>query len=132
MQWSEDQARAISLRDQNAIVSAGAGSGKTAVLTERIATLLAEDPGLEMENFLVVTFTDAAANEMRGRIAKRLEELREEAGQHGERAQARRYEHLINTLWQAQISTIHSFCLQVIRRNALSLNISPGVDLLDA
>ncbi|EJY56345.1 UvrD/REP helicase [Alicyclobacillus hesperidum URH17-3-68] len=132
MKWSEDQARAISLRDQNAIVSAGAGSGKTAVLTERIATLLTQDPGLEMENFLVVTFTDAAANEMRGRIAKRLEELREEAGQHGERAQARRYEHLINTLWQAQISTIHSFCLQMIRRNALSLNISPGVDLLDA
>ena len=73
MAWTDEQLEAISKRGTNILVSAGAGSGKTAVLTERITTLIQE--GHHVNSLLVLTFTNAAAEEMRERVRKRLKEL---------------------------------------------------------
>ena len=73
--WTEEQQKVIDLRNRNILVSAAAGSGKTAVLVERIITMISdkENP-VDIDRLLVVTFTNAAAAEMRSRIEKRLYE----------------------------------------------------------
>ena len=78
--WTEEQEQVIELRDRNILVSAAAGSGKTAVLVERIITEITQgDSPKDIDKLLVVTFTKAAAAEMRTRIGEALEEkLREE------------------------------------------------------
>ncbi|MFB5190073.1 helicase-exonuclease AddAB subunit AddA [Alicyclobacillus fastidiosus] len=132
MKWSVAQARAIATTDRNLIVSAGAGSGKTAVLVERVLHLLEVDKDLNVDNILVMTFTEAAAGEMRQRIAARLEERMDEYKLTGHSAQAQRLRRQSSSLWQAQISTIHSFCLEVVRQNLLYLELPPDFRLLDA
>ena len=69
VKWTEEQQKVIQLRNRNILVSAAAGSGKTAVLVERIITMLTEDdPPVDVDKLLIVTFTEAAASEMKERI----------------------------------------------------------------
>ena len=75
VKWTEDQKKVIDLRNCNILVSAAAGSGKTAVLVERIITMITEGKNpVDIDRLLIVTFTEAAAGEMRERIAKAIEE----------------------------------------------------------
>ena len=122
--WTNEQTQAIE-REGNLLVAAAAGSGKTAVLTERIVRLIYE--GADVSEFLVVTFTRAAAGEMKKRIAKRLAEAASQAD--GELA-ARLYRAAVGVS-QANISTIHSFCTQVLRRHFHLAGIDPGFRVAD-
>ena len=81
MNWTEEQREVIETRDKNILVSAAAGSGKTAVLTERILTLVTDkEHPVDIDRLVVVTFTRAAAAEMRERILKALQKKAEESG----------------------------------------------------
>ncbi|MBN7771963.1 helicase-exonuclease AddAB subunit AddA [Clostridium aminobutyricum] len=125
MKWTEKQQEAIDLREKNMLVAAAAGSGKTAVLVERIKQLLICD-GVSIDEMLVVTFTNAAAAEMREKIVKavtfELENNSKEA------AFLRRQ---LNLLYKANISTFHSFALEVIRRFFYIINIDPNFKICD-
>lgn len=126
MVWTEDQSKAIAARGCNLLVSAAAGSGKTAVLVERIIGLLLED-GIDIDRLLVVTFTQAAAAEMRSRISRTLvDALGQENGQE---ARLRRQLNLLN---RASISTIHAFCTEVVRSHFHLINIDPRFRIADA
>ena len=111
MQWTVDQLLAIE-SDGNLIVSAAAGAGKTAVLTERIVSRIRA--GAPVESLLVLTFTKAAAAEMKSRIASRLNELADTAENNEEMRYLRRQARNVDS---AFISTIHSFCSRVLRRH---------------
>ncbi len=117
------QARAVDLRGHAALVSAAAGSGKTRVLTERLMARVLE--GEDIDRFLVITFTRAAAAELRGRI---LSELNERIGADPANVRLRRQSAL---LYRAQIGTIDSFCTALVRENAHVLGVSPGFAVLD-
>ena len=121
MELTKEQQEAVESRGENLLIAAGAGAGKTRVLVERVVRLLAEND-CEVDELLIVTFTNAAALEMRSRIqdalTKRLEtELDPEA-------QAR-LERQIILLTSAQISTFHSFCQTVLRRNFARIDLDP-------
>ena len=110
VKWTEEQQQVIDLRDHNILVSAAAGSGKTAVLVERIIARLTRDANpVDVDHMLIVTYTEAAAAEMKERIGAAIEKELEEdpSSEHLKRQSA-----LIHT---AKITTIHSFCLSVIR-----------------
>ena len=111
MQWTVDQLLAIE-SDGNLIVSAAAGAGKTAVLTERIVSRIRA--GAPVESLLVLTFTRAAAAEMKGRIASRLNELADKAENTEEKRFLRRQARNVDS---AFMSTIHAFCSRVLRRH---------------
>jgi ATP-dependent helicase/nuclease subunit A len=123
--WTEEQWQAITVRDCNLLVSAAAGAGKTAVLVERIIHLLndAENP-LDIDRLLVVTFTEAAAAEMRERIGKALQDEMIVSN----RPELARQLALLNG---ADISTLHAFCLDVIRRYFYLLDLDPGFRIAD-
>lgn len=131
MKWSSAQSQAIVTQNRNLVISAGAGSGKTAVLVERVLQLLEADATLHIEHFLVMTFTEAAAGEMRQRLADGLHARMAEAQKRQASSELARLRREIEALWQAQISTIHSFCLDIVSRNALLLNLAPNFRLLD-
>ena len=118
-EWTEEQQEAIEARNNNLLVAAAAGSGKTAVLVERIIQLLLKDK-VDIDRMLVVTFTHAAAGEMRERIsATLLAELdKQDENQENLRTQ-------INLLNRASISTIHSFCQDILRRYFHLIEIDP-------
>ncbi|MCL6487954.1 MAG: UvrD-helicase domain-containing protein [Alicyclobacillus mali] len=128
--WSDEQKRAITRHGTNLVVSAGAGSGKTAVLAERIASLAEKDPMFRMHQLLVMTFTEAAAEEMRARIVRRLADRAAEAEQAGDSAKARRFRRLTQRAQDAQISTIHSFCRSLLRDHAVEAGLVPGFVVL--
>ena len=101
-------------KDQDILVAAAAGSGKTAVLVERIIQkILAEQDPLHVDELLVVTFTNASAAEMRHRIGEALEKAIDEDPSS---THLRRQLSLLNS---ASISTLHSFCLNVVRKSLL-------------
>ena len=120
MSWTPEQLEAIQERQKNILVSASAGSGKTAVLVERILSIVTEEL-VPLSEFLVVTFTNAAAQEMRERIAKRLVALKKE--RHQERAFVSEQ---LQKVQQAHISTLHSFCKDVLAKNFYLLDIDPN------
>lgn len=123
--WTDDQWKAIMAKGQDILVAAAAGSGKTAVLVERIVQkIIAENP-INVDELLVVTFTNASAAEMKHRIGEVLEkELNaNSASQHLRKQLA-----LLN---KANISTIHSFCLEVIRRFYYLIDLDPGFRIAD-
>lgn len=128
--WSDPQRLAIESRGRNVIVSAGAGSGKTSVLVERVVRCVLDDIGLDLTKLLVVTFTEAAAAEMRKRVADRLEGLLQAAQASDDNRLTRRLSDLRGQLEQAQISTLHGFCMHVVRQNYLHLDIEPGFSIL--
>ena len=116
--WTTEQMQVISLRDQNILVSAAAGSGKTAVLVERIITRLTKDADpIDVDQLLVVTFTEAAAGEMKERIAQAIDKAAKED------AHLRKQAALVHS---ARITTIDSFCLSVIREYFHTIDLDPG------
>ena len=119
--FTEDQQKVIDLRNRNILVSAAAGSGKTAVLVERIITRLTKDPSpINVDELLVVTFTEAAASEMKERIRAAIEK---ELESNPDSAHLQRQATLIHN---AQVTTIHSFCLSVIREYFHTIDLDPG------
>lgn len=125
MEWTIEQRRAIETPG-NLLVSAAAGSGKTAVLTERIASLVAA--GCPLNRFLVVTFTRAAAAEMKKRIAARLSQLAQETGDPAESA---RLSAAAAGVGQSSISTIDAFCAHVLRRHFHAAGLDPAFRAAD-
>ena len=121
VKWTAEQQKVIDLRNRNILVSAAAGSGKTAVLVERIIRRLTEDdPPTDVDRLLIVTFTEAAAAEMKERIGAAIEKkLMERPGD-------TRLERQATLIHSAQITTIHSFCLSVIRNHFHVIGIDPG------
>lgn len=119
--WTKEQKNVIELKGRNILVSAAAGSGKTAVLVERIINMLTrtEDP-VSVEELLIVTFTEAAAAEMKERIRSAIEKKSEE---YPENIHLRQQATLIHS---ASIMTIHSFCLSVIRENFHVIDLDPS------
>ncbi|MFQ9805063.1 MAG: UvrD-helicase domain-containing protein [Christensenellales bacterium] len=118
--WTDQQRDAIADRGHSLIVCAAAGSGKTAVLVERIVQLVRE--GCPIENMLVVTFTNAAAGEMRQRIGEALSRAAREEPALGEQVMA---------LSRASISTLHRFCGSLLREHFQALAIDPGFRIGD-
>ena len=117
MDWTKEQRDAIYKKDSNILVAAAAGSGKTAVLVERIIQKILND-GVDIDKLLVVTFTSAAASEMRERI---LEAIYKKLDEDPENENLQKQ---IILLGKANISTIHSFCLDVIRNNFFEIDLS--------
>ncbi len=124
--WTEEQQQVITLRDRDILVSAAAGSGKTAVLVERIIQKVCDETNpVDIDQMLVVTFTNAAAAEMRERIRGAIEEAQEKNPENP---------HLLRQLTlvhNAQITTIHSFCLYVIRNHFQEIGLDPEFRLGD-
>ncbi|WP_053361836.1 helicase-exonuclease AddAB subunit AddA [Bacillus sp. FJAT-27251] len=124
--WTDDQWKAIMAKGQDILVAAAAGSGKTAVLVERIIKkIISEDAPLDVDELLVVTFTNASAAEMRHRIGEALEKAID--SQPGS-AHLRKQLSLLN---RASISTLHSFCLEVIRKYYYLIDVDPGFRIAD-
>lgn len=119
--WTDDQWKAISTYGENLLIAAAAGSGKTAVLVERIIRRISsETDPIDVDRLLVATFTKAAADEMRQRIREALEHKLTE---HPDSQHIRRQLALIH---RASITTLHSFCLDVVRRYFQIVQIDPG------
>ena len=121
--FTESQQQAITARG-NVLVVAGAGTGKTRTLIERCLRLVTEE-GCSLEEILMVTFTEAAATEMRQRIRAELMK-RCEANPGYERLAEQ-----LALLDTARISTLHGFCLQLVRQHFHELEIDPQVIVLD-
>ncbi len=124
--WTESQQKVIDTRDRNLLVSAAAGSGKTAVLVERIISMISEGEHLmDIDHLLVLTFTNAAAAQMRERIGKALDKkLLDQPGNAHLQKQ-------LSLLQSAQITTIHSFCLNVIRNYFHRIELDPSFKLAE-
>ncbi len=124
--WTPQQSLAIQDRGHNLLVAAAAGSGKTAVLVERIIQLVRWDQ-VDIDRMLIVTFTQAAAGEMRARISSVLLEAMQENGPDQDYLRAQ-----VNLLNRASISTLHAFCMDVVRRYFHIVDISPSFRVGDA
>lgn len=125
VKWTKEQAQAINEKGSNILVAAAAGSGKTAVLVERIINKIINEK-IDIDKLLVVTFTNAAASEMRERI---LDAIYKKLEEYPENENLQRQITLIN---KASICTIDSFCLEVVRNNFFELdNISPNFRIAD-
>ncbi|HHV65162.1 MAG TPA: UvrD-helicase domain-containing protein [Peptococcaceae bacterium] len=138
MSWTAEQLAAIQTRNCNLLVAAAAGAGKTAVLVERIIRMITAEPQqiagqefqtdekpIDIDNLLIVTFTKAAATEMRERIAEAISKALEE------NLNAERMRRQLTLLNKASITTIDSFCLEVIRNNFQMLDLDPGFRIAD-
>lgn len=124
--WSGDQKKVIETRNRNLLVSAAAGSGKTAVLVERIISMITDkNTPVDIDRLLVVTFTNAAASEMRERIGDAIQRLLDEQP---ENEHLQRQSTLVH---HAQITTIHSFCLNLIRNHFNELELDPSFRIAD-
>lgn len=119
MKWTEDQFRAIATRNTNLLVSAAAGSGKTALLIERIRRMIMEE-GVPVSGLLVLTFTRSAAAEMKDRLKRTLQEaLLEPQAEHAAILEA------LSALPTASISTLHAFCQGILREYFQEAGIDP-------
>ncbi len=126
MAYTPEQQRVIDLHGKNILVSAAAGSGKTAVLTERIVKMVSSgERPVDIDRLLVVTFTNAAAAEMRERIGAAVA-ARLEAEPDNEHLQKQ-----VTLIHNAQITTIDSFCMFVIRNNFNDIGLDPGFRVAD-
>ena len=125
MKWTEEQSQAINEKGANILVAAAAGSGKTAVLVERIIKKVVEE-GIDIDRLLVVTFTNSAASEMRERV---LDAIYEKLDENPNDEKLLRQITLLN---KSSICTIDSFCLEVVRNNFYELeNIAPNFRIAD-
>ncbi len=126
VQWTSEQKLVIDTRGKDILVSAAAGSGKTAVLVERILKMITDETQpVDIDRLLVVTFTNAAAAEMRGRIRDALEARAEKDP---DNAHLQRQLVLVHN---AKITTIHSFCLHVLRNHFQTIGIDPAFRIAD-
>ncbi|RKQ84272.1 UvrD-helicase domain-containing protein [Brockia lithotrophica] len=129
MNWTPEQLLAISHPGGPLLVSASAGSGKTAVLVARVMRLVLEER-VDIDRLLVVTFTRAAAEEMKARIRRALQErLQEHAGANTREAQRLRRQ--IFLLGRAPIQTLHAYLADLLRRHGQKIGLSPRFTLLD-
>mgnify|MGYP000433498744 FL=1 len=126
VKWTSEQQKVIDLRDRDILVSAAAGSGKTAVLVERIVNrICVDDPPVDIDRMLVVTFTKAAAAEMRERVSRAIDSLKE---QKPDDENLQRQSTLVHN---ALITTIDSFCLFVVQNNFAQLDLDPDFRIGD-
>ena len=124
--WTEDQQKVIDLRDRNILVSAAAGSGKTAVLVERIMEMICDEKHpVDVDRLLVVTFTKAAAAEMKERVGAAIRKRLEEQPNNG---YLLRQETLVS---HAQITTIDSFCSYILRNHFGEIDLDPAFRVAD-
>ncbi len=126
MEWTQAQRKVIETRNKNLLVSAAAGSGKTAVLVERIISMISEGENpLDIDHLLVVTFTNAAAAQMKNKIGKALDEklIKEPNNTHLQKQ--------VSLLQSAAITTIHSFCLNVIRNYFHHIDLDPSFKMAE-
>ena len=126
IRFTEDQQKVIDTRRKNVLVSAAAGSGKTAVLVERIVSLVCDEKNkIDIDELLVVTFTKAAAAEMRERVCRRISEKLEEnpSSEHLQKQYA--------LVHRAMITTIDSFCLNVVRNHFREIDFDPDFRVMD-
>lgn len=125
VKWTDSQKKAIEYHQSSVIVSAAAGSGKTAVLVERIIRML---NNTDIDRLLVVTFTQAAASQMRENIASALEKkIRSDISQEEKNL----YQRQLLLLPGANISTLHSFCSRIIKENFEKAGLSPDYSLAE-
>lgn len=115
--WTDEQWQAIYEENKNIIVSAGAGSGKTAVLTERVIRKLKD--GIKIDELLILTFTKAAAEEMKDRIRKKIKDNSSLIDN-------------LNLLDSSYITTFDSFALSIVKKYHYLLNISPNINVIDS
>lgn len=126
IKFTQEQEGAINAQGK-VLVSASAGSGKTAVLVERVAKMITDDKkNIGADRFLIVTFTNAAAAEMRERIAKRLDE------ETAKNPSDTRLSHQKFLLSKSKINTIDSFCIDLVRENFYLLGISADFRIADS
>lgn len=134
MEWTHEQRQVIDARGCNLLVSAAAGSGKTAVLVQRILSMLMDEKHpVDIDRLLIVTFTNAAAGEMRDRIRAAIEREIEQIDPRDD-ARERMLDRLtrqLALLSNAQITTIHSFCQYVIRNHFHTIDLDPGLRVAD-
>ena len=121
MELTKEQQEAVEARGENLLIAAAAGSGKTRTLTERVVSLI-EENSCEVDEMLIMTFTNAAAQEMRSRIQARLSERLQAELDTDNQA---RLEKQIILLSGAQISTFDSFCQSVLKRNFSRIDLDP-------
>ena len=114
--FTKEQQQAIVQKGSNIIVSAGAGSGKTAVLTQRVLNFI-ENEGLHLDEFLILTFTKLAAGEMKDRIRSALKERNLEDA------------NLVDT---SDITTFDAYALSIVKKYHNLLNVSPNVSIIDS
>ncbi len=125
VKWTKEQLLAINEKGQNILVAAAAGSGKTAVLVERIINKITNEK-IDIDKILVVTFTKAAASEMRGRI---LDTIYKEIEKDTNNTHLQKQ---ITLLSKANICTIDSFCLDVVKNNFFEIGISPNLKIAES
>jgi ATP-dependent helicase/nuclease subunit A len=124
--WTDDQKRGITTVGHSLLVSAAAGSGKTAVLAERCAHLVCADKdGCDVDQLLVVTFTESAAAEMKARIQDALRKRLE-------RTPSDRLARQVGLAEHAHVSTLHGFCFRLLKQNFTLAGIDPEFQVLDA
>ncbi len=122
IKWTQQQKQAITARGSDVLVSASAGTGKTAVLSGRCVDIVADKT--DVRNILVLTFTEMAAEQMRQRIGEQLKDAFLESGDHHLRLQ-------LMLLQAADISTIHSFCKRLITEYFYKLGLDPTFGIID-
>lgn len=121
VRWTNEQLDAIKTKDSNLLVAAAAGAGKTAVLVERIIQKVIDPKNpVDIDRLLVVTFTNAAATEMKERVGDALSSTLEKE------PESQTLQRQLALLNRASITTIHSFCLEVIKNNFHQLDIDPS------
>ena len=126
VKWTKDQQKVIDLRKRNILVSAAAGSGKTAVLVERIVGMVTDkEHPVDIDRLLIVTFTNAAAAEMRERISAAIEKALD-ANPMDVHLQRQ-----LTLIHNAQITTIDSFCLYVVRNHFYEIDMEPNFRIGD-
>ena len=129
MEWTIEQTQAINEKESNILVAAAAGSGKTAVLVERIINKIIKEK-IDIDSLLVVTFTNAAAAEMRERILNAIYNILDDEKISDEEL-LNHLQRQITLINKANICTIDSFCLDVIRNNFFEIDISPNFRIAD-
>lgn len=125
MDWTREQKQAIEEREKNILVAAAAGSGKTAVLVERITQLIVKDR-VDIDRFLITTFTNAASSEMKERLEKAINREMERAN--SDKAFLKRQ---IALLPKANISTFHTFAIEVLHKYFYVTGLEPGLKICD-
>jgi ATP-dependent helicase/nuclease subunit A len=119
---SEQRQRAVESRDRCLCVEAGAGTGKTTLLVERVMHLIRSDPRMEMENLVIITFTEKGSEELKLKVRERLQqESRKDAS----------FQKALWNLDQAHISTIHSFAASILRERPVEAGVDPDFSVLD-
>lgn len=131
MKWTKEQQEAIEIRKKNILVSAAAGSGKTAVLVERIKQLIIRDE-IPLDRMLIVTFSNAAASEMREKIVNAISKALDELSENSQASRKVSFLRAqLNMIHRVNISTFHAFSMEVIRRYFYLTDIEPNFKICD-